>query len=1058
MVQVRRSHQYGYFSILILALLALLTWAPPLSAQQRVKIEAIPKLGHAGDVSSAVFSADGRYVISGCLDKTIKLWDAATGALIRTFEDSGSVRSVAFLPDGSRVLSGGSDKMIKLWDAATGALIRTLPGHSAAVTSVAFSPDGSRVLSGSSDKTIKLWDAATGALIRTLPGHSAAVTSVAFSPDGSRVLSGSSDKTIKLWDAATGAPIRTLPGHSAEVVSVAFSADGNRVLSGSNDKTIKLWDAATGAPIRTMQGQSAAVTSVAFSPDDSRVLSGGKFPAGNTIKLWDAGTGALIRTFQGQSQGFQSVAFSANGGGRVLAGGNDKTIKLWNAATGALIRPIEGHTGTVWSVAFSPDGSRVLSGSTDKTIKLWDAATGAPIRTLQGHSASVRSVAFLPDGSRVLSGSSDKTIKLWDAATGALIRTLQGHSAEVVSVAFSPDGSRVLSGSNDKTIKLWDTATGALIHTFEGHTGLVWDVAADGGRVLSGSNDKTIKLWDATTGALIRTFEGHSASVRSVAFLPDGSRVLSGSNDGTVRIWNSETGQLMASLLASQDGDWLAMTPEGFFATTRDGAEMLGLVRGLEVISAAQVFDHLYRPDLINEALRGDPEGKHKDEAFRLNLEKILDSGPAPQIEHMNDRAASAGDTYQLAVRITDVGGGIGDKVVWRVADQARAVSSVRIQPGAVTDKAVTVSASIPVDPGQDTLVEVTAYNGAGLLASLPYQIRIDKFGATTEERPRMFALVIGVSKYLMPDFELQLAAKDATAFGDALKKVGGGLFGADKVYVRTLLDEQVTKKGIEAAFDEIATRAKLGDVFVLYLSGHGKSVAGRYFYYPQTLDFARGHLVEQDTINQDAWQAWVARIAAQKKVLIIDTCESSAAAGLIRGTSTRRTAMHQLQHATGENLIAAARQAAFEGWQGHGVLTFALLEAMNKKEGDSGGDERIQIAGLASYVDERVPEISQQLTGLYQKPEYRLSGSDFPIGVRQSVLTENNSIASTPTHVIIANARVREQAAADAQGERELTPGTQVRVLKFVAGWALIAIGGQTLGYVQVEAVAILR
>jgi WD40 repeat protein/uncharacterized caspase-like protein len=987
-----------------------------LSAQQRVKIEAMPKLGHAGDVSSAVFSADGRYVISGCLDKTIKLWDAATGALIRTFEDSGSVRSVAFLPDGSRVLSGGSDKMIKLWDAATGALIRTLPGH------------------------------------------------------------------------------------SAEVVSVAFSADGNRVLSGSNDKTIKLWDAATGAPIRTLQGHSAGVTSVAFSPDDSRVLSGGKFPAGNTIKLWDAGTGALIRTFQGQSQGFQSVAFSANGGGRVLAGGNDKTIKLWNAATGALIRPIEGHTGTVWSVAFSPDGSRVLSGSTDKTIKLWDAATGAPIRTLQGHSASVRSVAFLPDGSRVLSGSSDKTIKLWDAATGALIRTLQGHSAEVVSVAFSPngsrvlsgsndktiklwdaatgalirtlpghsaevvsvafspDGSRVLSGSNDKTIKLWDTATGALIHTFEGHTGLVWDVAADGGRILSGSNDKTIKLWDATTGALIRTFEGHSASVRSVAFLPDGSRVLSGSNDGTVRIWNSETGQLMASLLASQDGDWLAMTPEGFFATTRDGAEMLGLVRGLEVISAAQVFDHLYRPDLINEALRGDPEGKHKDEAFRLNLEKILDSGPAPQIEHMNDRAASAGDTYQLAVRITDVGGGIGDKVVWRVADQARAVSSVRIQPGAVTDKAVTVSASIPVDPGQDTLVEVTAYNGAGLLASLPYQIRIDKFGATTEERPRMFALVIGVSKYLMPDFELQLAAKDATAFGDALKKVGGGLFGADKVYVRTLLDEQVTKKGIEAAFDEIATRAKLGDVFVLYLSGHGKSVAGRYFYYPQTLDFARGHLVEQDSINQDAWQAWVARIAAQKKVLIIDTCESSAAAGLIRGTSTRRTAMHQLQHATGENLIAAARQAAFEGWQGHGVLTFALLEAMNKKEGDSGGDERIQIAGLASYVDERVPEISQQLTGFYQKPEYRLSGSDFPIGVRQSVLTENNSIASTPTHVIIANARVREQAAADAQGERELTPGTQVRVLKFVTGWALIAIGGQTLGYVQVEAVAILR
>ena len=216
-------------------------------------------------------------------------------------------------------------------------------------------------------------------------------------------------------------------------------------------------------------------------------------------------------------------------------------------------------------------------------------------------------------------------------------------------------------------------------------------------------------------------------------------------------------------------------------------------------------------PILVEEVLKGDPEGKYKDEAFRLNLQKILDSGPAPEIERLKERDARAGDTYRLAVRLTDVGGGIGDKVVWRVGDQVRAVSNVRLQPGTATDKAATVTASIPVDPGKDTLVEVTAYNGAGLLASLPYQIRIDKFGATTEERPRMYVLAIGVSKYRMPDYELKLAAKDATAFGSALKKVGGGLFGADKVFVTTLLDEQVTKKGIEAAFDEIAGQPSLG-------------------------------------------------------------------------------------------------------------------------------------------------------------------------------------------------------------------------------------------------------
>ncbi len=107
----------------------------------------------------------------------------------------------------------------KLWDAVTGALIRTFEGHSDQVRSVAFSPDGSRVLSGSADNTIKLWDAATGALIRTFEGHSDQVRSVAFSPDGARVLSGSSDKTIKLWDAATGELIRetaVIKGASAD--------------------------------------------------------------------------------------------------------------------------------------------------------------------------------------------------------------------------------------------------------------------------------------------------------------------------------------------------------------------------------------------------------------------------------------------------------------------------------------------------------------------------------------------------------------------------------------------------------------------------------------------------------------------------------------------------------------------------------------------------------------------------------------------------------------------------------------------------------------------------
>jgi WD40 repeat protein len=585
-------------------------------------------IGHTDAVVSVAFSPDGKYVLTGGFDHTAKLWDAATGELVRDFYGhTGAVDSVAFSPDGKYVLTGSGDATARLWDAATGELVRDFYGYTEeSVQSVAFSPDEKYVLMGSWDGPGQLLDLVTGAEVRTFTRPGTSIMGVAFSADGKYILTGSYDGTANLWDAATGAEVRAFAGHSDHILSVAFSPDGKYVLTGDSDNTAKLWDAATGTEVRTFAGHTSNVNTVAFSPDGKYVLTGS---GDGTAKLWGADTGTEVRNFLGQN-----AAFSPDGK-YVLTGSYDDTATLWDASVtpegnGAPgMRTFRPQAGNVYSAAFSPDGQYVLTGSDKGSLEgaLWSGSSGQPIRSFVGHALAVLSVAFSPDGKYVLTGSNDGTAKLWEAATGTLVRTFIGHMGGVLSVVFSPDGKYVLTGSNDNTAKLWDAATGAEVRTFTsaypvfivalspdgryvlatadktaqlwsaatgapvrafvGHAALLYSVAfsPDGKYVLTGSNDKTAKLWDAATGALVRTFAGHAGAVQSVAFSPDGKTVLTGSNDRTAILWDAATG-VEVRAYAGHTG------PVYSVAFSPDGKSVLtGSLDG-----TARVWDVDYRP------------------------------------------------------------------------------------------------------------------------------------------------------------------------------------------------------------------------------------------------------------------------------------------------------------------------------------------------------------------------------------------------------------------------------------------------------------------------------
>jgi hypothetical protein len=196
--------------------------------------------GHTDFVSAVAVSPDGRFIVSGSWDQTVKVWDAQSGALLRSLGGhTGPVHAVAVSPDERFIISGSWDQTVKVWDAQSGALLRSLGGHTGPVLAVAVSSDGRFLVSGLGDGTVKVWDAQNGELLCSLKGHTGQVNTVAVSPDGRFLVSGSEDHTIRAWNLQRRDKGQVLFWNDAAIASLALSRDGCLLTCG--DEAGRMW-------------------------------------------------------------------------------------------------------------------------------------------------------------------------------------------------------------------------------------------------------------------------------------------------------------------------------------------------------------------------------------------------------------------------------------------------------------------------------------------------------------------------------------------------------------------------------------------------------------------------------------------------------------------------------------------------------------------------------------------------------------------------------------------------------------------------------------------------
>lgn len=397
----------------------------------------------------AVFSPDGRYIASSSTDlfgiddfdeidindyadsivkNNIIIWDAETGAELKSMEGHGPINSLAFSPDGSRIVTA-SENTIEIWDVESGEKLMTwLESPETAqdtetdpefadmdiVTHVTYSPNGSLIASTSWDKTIKIWDAQTGAGINTLVGHQDFVESASFSPDSKQIVSASGDRTVRIWDVETGEEIKTLEGHSEYVTDVAYSPDGNSIASASWDKTVRIWEADNVVETFTIEANNSEASSAVYSPDGKRIVSS----SNNTAIITDAETGTVLNV-------------------------------------------LEGHTAAVNSTAFSPDGKRIVSTAFDHTIRIWDAETGKTLKIFDKDILYPYAATFSPDNRLIVSAVMDKSLshdmlKIWDVETGILLKTIKVDSSGINSISFCRDNRHITFSTGDGIHLIYD--------------------------------------------------------------------------------------------------------------------------------------------------------------------------------------------------------------------------------------------------------------------------------------------------------------------------------------------------------------------------------------------------------------------------------------------------------------------------------------------------------------------------------------------------------------------------------------------------------------------------
>lgn len=760
-------------------------------------------------------------------------------------------------------------------------------------------------------------------------------------------------------------------------------------------------------PPLTIRSSAGAVGALAVSAKGNFLVTA---PSDGTVRIWDLANGIEIRRIRDLSGAARAVGVNANE--TLAAAAQGDTVTVWNLMSGARRHALRGDGGVVTAMAFGADPNILLTGESDGTIIQWDLATGREHRRFIGHDAEIRAIALSANGETMATADADGAIYVWNFEDGTAGERFGPEDEGLTSLAITADGKWIASGASDGEVVLWDD-DGDRIGRFGSHDGPVVTLAfsPDGKILASADSDAEIQLWDVDDRDDIVVLEGHRDSIVGVTFEAQHGRLLSASEDGIVRVWDQASGEALARIISTKSG-WAVIGSNGRFDGSLDAVRDIAWTGEDGEVDLDRLSDRFYQTGLLSYIL--DPKAPKLALATDVREEEeeakdapapraravavpqirklpppsptvlIASLGDAPKIKMLSPRDGDTveGESIEVTVQVIDEGSGV-DEI--RLFHNGRIVNSRGNRAATLTDRSGAkrlIHNFVVLLASGDNYFSAVAFSTTRV-ESKPAKVKVALRGLP--KKPSLNVLAIGINTYKNASLNLNYGVPDAKGILKAFDRGGAAMF--ETVNLTGVYDEQATKEGILAALRNLRA-SDPNDVVVVYLAGHGELLEdGEWYFLPYDVVYPeKPEQVRRLGISSSELNAEIAKIGGRKVMLLIDSCKSGGALSKFRGFEERK-AMRQLARATGVHIVAATAQDQYAvelNKLGHGLFTYAVLEALAGNADGGRKDGFVSVREMLAYIEDRMPELSMRERSSPQYPVIDSRGMDFPLAVAQ--------------------------------------------------------------------------